>query len=449
MTRIDGRSNDQTRDIKITRNFTKYAEGSVLIEMGETKVICTASIEDKVPVFLRNTGTGWINAEYSMLPRSTHQRKVREISRGKIDGRTQEIQRLIGRSIRSVVDLSKLGERTIWIDCDVIQADGGTRTASITGAFIAVYEAIYKLYENKVIKHLPVKNFVSAISVGIVNGKPMLDLCYEEDSNAQVDMNIIMTNTGEFVEIQGTGEERPFSRKELNLLLELGEIGNKQLIKAQRDALGAIATDIVGADYGDDIVIATNNAHKLEEIGSILKDFGYNIHSLTDVGLGGIEIIEDGKTFEHNALIKARTIAKKTNLISIADDSGLEVDAIGKKPGVYSARFAGENATDAENREKLIKMMKNVSASQRSARFVSAIAVVFPDGKEFVVRGICEGSIGFEEKGENGFGYDPLFIVNGYNKTFGEIPASIKNVISHRANALKVMETEFFKRVLR
>ena len=449
MTRIDNRKYDQIRDVKITRNYTRYAEGSVLIEMGETKVICTASVEDKVPPFLRNSGTGWINAEYSMLPRSTQQRKVRDASRGKIDGRTQEIQRLIGRAIRSVIDLDKIGERTIWIDCDVIQADGGTRTASITGAFVAVVDAIYKLYKSKAIKQIPIRNFVSAISVGIVDQQHMLDLCYEEESTAQVDMNIIMTDTGEFVEIQGTGEERPFSRKDLNALLELGEKGNKELIKKQREVLGEIADEILGMEYGNDVVIATNNAHKLEEIGAILEDFDYNIHSLKDVNLDGIEIVEDGKTFEHNALIKARTIAKMTNMISISDDSGLEVDAIGKKPGVYSARFAGENATDAENREKLLKMMKNIPVSQRGARFVSAIAVVFPDGKEFVVRGTCEGSIGFEEKGENGFGYDNLFIVNKYNKTFAEMPSTIKNAISHRANALEIMKKEFSKRVVR
>ncbi|MBO3444673.1 ribonuclease PH [Clostridium sp. CCUG 7971] len=449
MIRIDNRKNDQIRDIKITRDYTRYAEGSVLIEMGETKVICTASIEDKVPPFLRNTGTGWINAEYSMLPRSTHQRKIRESSRGKVDGRTQEIQRLIGRAIRSVIDLDKIGERTIWVDCDVIQADGGTRTASITGAFVAVVDALNKLHKSKAVKEIPVRNFVSAISVGIVNGEHVLDLCYEEDSNAQVDMNIIMTDKGEFVEVQGTGEERPFSRKDLNALLELGEKGNKELIKAQRAALGEIADEILGMEYGDEVVIATNNAHKLEEIGSILEDFDYTIYSLKDVDLGGIEIVEDGKTFEHNALIKARTIAKLTNKISISDDSGLEVDAIGKKPGVYSARYAGENATDEENREKLIKALNNVPMSKRTARFVSAIAVVFPDGKEFVVRGTCEGSIGFEEKGKNGFGYDSLFIVDGYNRTFGEIPATIKNSISHRANALKLMKNEFNKRVSR
>ena len=449
MIRIDGRKFDQIRDVKITRNFTKYAEGSVLIEMGETKVVCTASIEEKVPPFLRNTGTGWINAEYSMLPRSTQQRKVRDSSKGKVDGRSQEIQRLIGRAIRSVVDLNKLGERTIWVDCDVIQADGGTRTASITGAFVAVAEAIYKLYKDGLIKKMPIQNFVSAISVGIVNDECLLDICYEEDSNAQVDMNVIMTDRCEFVEVQGTGEERPFSRKDLNTLLELAEKGNKELIKIQRQALGEIADEILGMEYGDDIVISTGNAHKLEEIGAILKDLDYNIHSLKDVNLDNLEIEENGKTFEHNALIKARTVAKLTNMITIADDSGLEVDAIGKKPGIYSSRYAGENATDAQNREKLLKALKNTPARHRTGRFVCCIAVVFPDGKEFVVRGTCEGSIAFEEKGNNGFGYDSLFIVDNYNKTFAELPASIKNAISHRAKALELMKEELTRRVIR
>lgn len=449
MIRIDGRKFDQIRDVKITRNFTKYAEGSVLIEMGETKVVCTASIEDKVPPFLRNTGTGWINAEYSMLPRSTQQRKIRDSSKGKIDGRSQEIQRLIGRAIRSVVDLNKLGERTIWVDCDVIQADGGTRTASITGAFVAVAEAIYKLYSDGLIKKMPIQNFVSAISVGIVNDECLLDICYEEDSNAQVDMNIIMTDRCEFVEVQGTGEERPFSRKDLNKLLELGEKGNKELIRIQRAALGEIADEILGMDYGNDIVISTGNAHKLEEIGAILRDLDYNIYSLKDVNLGNLDIEENGKTFEHNALIKARTVAKLTNKITIADDSGLEVDAIGKKPGIYSARYAGENATDEENREKLLKALKNTPISHRSGRFVCCIAVVFPDGKEFVVRGTCEGTIAFEEKGKNGFGYDSLFLVDNYNKTFAELPAAVKNSISHRAKALELMKEELSRRVIR
>jgi ribonuclease PH len=235
--RSDGRKYDQLRHTKITRNYTKYAEGSVLIEAGDTKVICTASIEDKVPPFLKGCGEGWITSEYSMLPRATQVRKIRDSSKGKVDGRTMEIQRLIGRALRSVVDLKALGEKTIWIDCDVIQADGGTRTASITGAFVALVDAVNKLHRHIPFDKYPVRQFVSAVSVGVVNELKMLDLCYTEDSNAKVDMNIVMTDSGEFVEIQGTGEQNPFSKKELDELIALGEKGIKQLIALQKDSL--------------------------------------------------------------------------------------------------------------------------------------------------------------------------------------------------------------------
>ena len=235
--RSDGRKNDQVRHAKITRNYIKHAEGSVLIEVGDTKVICTASIEEKVPPFLKGTGEGWITAEYNMLPRSTATRKVRDIARLKLDGRTMEIQRLIGRALRSVVDLKALGEKTIWIDCDVIQADGGTRTTSITGAFIALVDAVNKIHKQKSFKVYPIRKFVCATSVGIVGEEKLLDLCYEEDSNAKVDMNIIGTDDGEFVEIQGTGEEAPFTRSELNEILNLGEKGIKQMIQLQKDCL--------------------------------------------------------------------------------------------------------------------------------------------------------------------------------------------------------------------
>ena len=235
--RIDGRKNDQVRHTKVTRNYIKHAEGSVLIEVGDTKVICTASIEDKVPPFLKGTGEGWITAEYNMLPRSTATRKVRDIARLKLDGRTMEIQRLIGRALRSVVDLKALGEKTIWIDCDVIQADGGTRTTSITGAFIALVDAVNKIHKQKSFKVYPIRKFVCATSVGIGGEEKLLDLCDEEDSNAKVDMNIIGTDDGQFVEIQGTGEEAPFTRSELNEILDLGEKGIKQMIQLQKDCL--------------------------------------------------------------------------------------------------------------------------------------------------------------------------------------------------------------------
>ncbi|MDS0528524.1 ribonuclease PH [Clostridium sp. SHJSY1] len=235
--RINGRKKDQIRHINIIRNYTKYAEGSVYIEVGDTKVICNVSVEEKAPPFLKGTGEGWITAEYNMLPRATGNRKVRDIARLKVDGRSMEIQRLIGRALRSVVDLKALGERTLWIDCDVIQADGGTRTTSISGAFVAMVDAINKLHKVKPFKVYPIRNFVAATSVGIVDNEKLLDLCYEEDSKAKVDMNVIMTDESNFVEIQGTGEESPFSRAELNELLDLGEKGIKQMIQAQKDIL--------------------------------------------------------------------------------------------------------------------------------------------------------------------------------------------------------------------
>ncbi|MBU5488195.1 ribonuclease PH [Clostridium sp. MSJ-8] len=235
--RVDGRKNDQIRSAKITRNFTKYAEGSVFIEVGDTKVLCNVSVEEKVPPFLKGSGEGWITAEYNMLPRSTETRKVRDIARLKIDGRSMEIQRLIGRALRSVVDLKALGERTLWIDCDVIQADGGTRTTAISGAFIALVDAVNKLHKNKPFKVYPIRNFLAATSVGIVHDEKLLDLCYIEDSNAKVDMNVVMTDEGKFVEVQGTGEESPFSRDDLNELYDLAEKGIKQMIHIQKEAL--------------------------------------------------------------------------------------------------------------------------------------------------------------------------------------------------------------------
>ncbi len=237
MERIDKRALNALRPVKMTKDFIIHPSGSVLIEMGNTKVICTASVEEKVPPFLKGSDSGWVTAEYSMLPGSTHFRKQRDASRGKIDGRTMEIQRLIGRSLRSVIALDKLGERTIWIDCDVIQADGGTRTASITGGFVALSIAVNKLMEQGLVKENPIKEFVAAVSVGIKNGEALLDLCYQEDSSAHVDMNLIMTESGKFIEVQGTGEEAPFSKDELYRLLDLGEEGIRQLIDHQKDIL--------------------------------------------------------------------------------------------------------------------------------------------------------------------------------------------------------------------
>jgi ribonuclease PH len=243
--RSDQRASNELRKVKIESNYIKHAEGSVLISVGDTKVICTASVEDRVPPFMRGQGKGWVTAEYAMLPRATETRNQRESSRGKVSGRTMEIQRLIGRALRSVVDLDQLGERTVWLDCDVIQADGGTRTASITGAFVAMVLALHKMVEEQKMATLPVKDFLAATSVGILkDGYIVLDLCYEEDAQAAVDMNIVMTGKREFVEIQGTGEEHPFSSGQLQTLLTYGEKGIMELIGMQKEALGEAAAKI-------------------------------------------------------------------------------------------------------------------------------------------------------------------------------------------------------------
>lgn len=235
--RADGRDCDEIRPVKITRNYISHAEGSVLVEFGRTRVICTATVEEKVPLFQRNKGLGWITAEYSMLPRSTQVRIIRPQTSGKINGRTHEIQRLVGRSLRAAVDFAKLGERTIWIDCDVIEADGGTRSASITGGFVALFDCCRHLVNEKIIKEIPVDDFVAAISVGIINGEIMADLCFSEDSSADVDMNVVMNSKGQLIEVQSTAECNTFSRQEFLKMLELSESSIEKLFQIQKAAL--------------------------------------------------------------------------------------------------------------------------------------------------------------------------------------------------------------------
>jgi ribonuclease PH len=235
--RPDGRRDKQLRPIVITPSYIKTADGSALIEMGDTRVICTAKLEDKVPPFLRNSGKGWITAEYGMLPSSSQVRIPREAARGRIGGRTHEIQRLIGRSLRAAADLETLGEKTFWIDCDVIQADGGTRTASITGAYVALVEAVIRSMKQGVISRNPIKDAVAAVSVGVVGGKVLVDLTYEEDSRAEVDMNFVMTGSGKFIEVQGTAESMPFTKKKLDRMAELAEQGIRELLKTQKNVL--------------------------------------------------------------------------------------------------------------------------------------------------------------------------------------------------------------------
>lgn len=235
--RIDGRKKDEIRKIKITRNYISHADGSVFIEMGKTRIVCTATVEDKVPKFLAGKGSGWITAEYDMIPSAAPQRIVRAQTAGRINGRTHEIQRLIGRSLRSVVDLNKIGERTIWIDCDVIEADGGTRTASITGSFIALFDCMHSMIERKIIDIMTVERFLAAVSVGIVDGEILVDLCFKEDSKAQVDMNVVMNSRDELIEVQSTAEVTPFSREDFDKMLEKAIIAIKEIIEIQKKIL--------------------------------------------------------------------------------------------------------------------------------------------------------------------------------------------------------------------
>lgn len=237
ITRIDGRKADELRPVTVTRNYLPHAEGSVFFELGNTKVICTASIEQKVPMFLKGSGKGWITAEYAMIPRATQVRSMREATQGRIGGRTHEIQRLIGRSLRSVVDLKAIDDYTIWIDCDVVHADGGTRTAAITGSFFALYDALQTMIDNKKIKEMPVTEYLAATSVGVIDGEPQLDLCFSEDSSAQVDMNFVMTDSEKIIEVQGTAEEYPFTREELDSLLDLATKGIHSLIAIQKQEI--------------------------------------------------------------------------------------------------------------------------------------------------------------------------------------------------------------------
>jgi len=240
MTRADGRKNNELRKLKITKDYIKYAEGSCFVELGNTKIIATASVENGVPHFLRNSGNGWVTSEYGMIPRSCKSRVPREVSKGKLGGRTHEIQRLIGRSLRSVTDTTKLGERTIWLDCDVVQADGGTRCASVTGGFVALALALNKMKKDGLLKSVPLADYVAAISVGIINGEVVLDLDYEEDSKGAVDMNVVMTGKGKFIEIQGTAEREPFKKEDLNRLTLSAEKGIQEIITIQKKILKEI-----------------------------------------------------------------------------------------------------------------------------------------------------------------------------------------------------------------
>ncbi|WP_171300510.1 ribonuclease PH [Enterococcus cecorum] len=437
--RHDGRQVNDLRRIDIQTNVFKHPEGSVVISFGDTQVICSATIEESVPPFLRGSETGWVSAEYSMLPRATNTRNRRESLKGKLSGRTMEIQRLIGRSLRAVVDLEKLGERSIIVDCDVIQADGGTRTASITGAFVALQLAINKLMQTGELSENPIKEHLAAISVGILEDDSYaVDLDYIEDSACQVDMNLVMTESGRFVEIQGTGEEATFDGDQLNHLLHYGKEAIESLIAYQKEAL-YVQNTANNAVADKTIMIATGNMGKAKEFEKMFAKAGYQIKTMKDFPELP-EVQETGQTFEENARLKAETIANILQCPVLADDSGLTVDALGGMPGIYSARFAGEQKSDASNNAKLLHELTDVADENRTAQFHCTLVFAAPQKESLVVEGIWNGRIARIPRGENGFGYDPLFIVDGLEKTSAELTPEEKNEISHRGQAMKKLD---------
>lgn len=445
MLRHDGRNEQDLRKIKIETNVYKHPEGSVVISFGDTTVICSATVEEKVPPFMRGEGTGWVTAEYSMLPRATNTRNIRESAKGKLKGRTMEIQRLIGRSLRAVIDLSKLGERSITVDCDVVQADGGTRTASITGAFVATHLAIQKLLAVGTIIEDPIKEFLAAVSVGILpNGQCVLDLDYSEDSAAAVDMNLVMTEKGQFVEIQGTGEEASFSGEDLNNMLFYGKKGIEDLIAYQKEALFE-TTERHNAPADDKtIVIATRNPGKAKEFESLFGEKGYTVKTLLDYP-DLPDVKETGTTFEENARLKAETISRLLMQPVLADDSGLMVEELSGMPGVFSARFAGEDSSDAANNAKLLFELTDVPADKRQAKFHCTLVFAAPDKESLVVSADWPGVIGTIPRGENGFGYDPLFYVPSEQKTSAELTPAEKNKLSHRSQAVTKLKDRWEK----
>ena len=339
--RPSGRSPDELRQVELEPGVNKHAEGSCLVRFGDTQVLCTASLEDRVPPFLRNKGRGWVTGEYGMLPRSTGSRTAREAARGRQGGRTQEIQRLIGRSLRAVTDLEALGERQITLDCDVIQADGGTRTAAITGAYVALHVALDGLVARGVIGSLPLTDQVAAVSCGIVGGEAVLDLDYAEDSTADADANFVLTAAGGIVEVQATAEGDPFSEAQLIAMLGARPLRRRATVRpaAGRPRRGGLRGGMARRLAAARLIVASHNAGKAREIAALLRPLG--IEAVGAAALGLAEPEETGETFGANAALKARAAAAASGEPALADDSGLVVPALDGAPGIYSARWAG------------------------------------------------------------------------------------------------------------
>ena len=416
----------------------------MLVEFGDTKVLCAASVTEGVPRWRKGSGLGWVTAEYAMLPSATHTRSDRESVKGRVGGRTHEISRLIGRSLRASIDLAALGENTIALDCDVLQADGGTRTAAITGAYVALADAVTWLgARGRLADPKPLACQVAAVSVGVVDGRVRLDLPYEEDSRAEVDVNVVATDTGTLIEVQSTGEGATFTRRTLDAMLDVALRGIAELVAAQSAALAAphpaLVTD--GSAGMTDLLLATRNPGKLVELRRMLD--AAEVAGIRVLGLADVpefpEEPETGATFAENALAKARDAAKATGLASVADDSGLAVDALNGMPGVLSARWSGRHGDDRANLELVLGQLADVSDDRRGAAFVCAAALVVPGGEEIVVHGEWTGYLVRAPRGTNGFGYDPIFVPDGEDRTSAELAPEEKDALSHRGRALRAL----------
>ena len=433
MPRHDGRADEQMRDLKIAPHYLKNPKGSVLIEVGQTRVICTASVEERVPPFLNGSGEGWVTAEYSMLPGSTGTRTQREVSRGKASGRTLEIQRLIGRALRGVVDRRALGERTIWVDCDVIQADGGTRTASVTGGYVAMALAMAKLQKEGRLRKPTLSDLLAAISVGIVENRPVLDLDYVEDSAAAVDMNVVGLSDGSYVEVQGDGGEPALHPRRAGPAARPGRLRDRAADR--RPARGDREPARRPAPQMKTLVVATHNQGKIRELAEALASVEIELLGL-DALDDSTEVEETGTTFEQNAKLKAEGYSLRTPHLVLAEDSGIEVDALGGEPGVYSARYGGSGLSDTDRNMKLLDALQGVVDEKRTARYRSVIAIAREGATLATFDGTCEGRILDTPRGDQGFGYDPVFL-HAEAGCFGEISTAAKRLHSHRGQAIR------------
>ncbi len=445
------RAPDELRAVSLERGVVKYAEGSCMVKFGDTHVLVTATLEERLPPWLKGQGRGWVTAEYGMLPRATLERTRREAAAGKQNGRTVEIQRLIGRSLRATVDLEALGERQITVDCDVLQADGGTRTASITGAWVALADCIAWMKARNMLKTNVLRDNVAAISCGIYNGTPVLDLDYAEDSEAETDANFVMTGDGRIIEVQGTAEKTPFYARRISLADGAGAQGRGAAGGPAENGRGVISDRArtrvdqrhMHRRIKGKLVIATHNPGKLAEMRELLAPHGVEAISAGELGLD--EPDETGDSFGANARIKAVAAAKAAQLPAFADDSGLAVDALDGAPGILSARWAGPNKdfTAAMTRiERLLQERGATQAAQRRAHFVSALCVAWPDDHIEEVEARADGTLVWPPRGTAGFGYDPMFMPDGHVSTFGEMTSIEKHGLpplglglSHRARA--------------